>query len=109
MPISLSKYCDIHSAYNGIVCDSSDIDKTKLCLEESTIHNCQGFGLQSVNSNIVVLNSQITNTLNNCIYIDGGNAAFAAKLDTWIVPAIITVLFFGGLITIISWKRKASE
>lgn len=72
------KYCDIHSAYNGIVCDSSDIDKTKLCLEESTIHNCQGFGLQSVNSNIVVLNSQITNTLNNCIYIDGGNALINA-------------------------------
>jgi len=42
-------------------------------------------------------------------YIDGGNDAFTAKLDSWIVPAIITVLFFGGLISIISWKRKASE
>jgi hypothetical protein len=72
------KYCDIHSAFNGIVCDSSDVEKIKLNLEESTIHNCQGYGLKSVNSNVVALNSQITNTLKNCIYIDGGNAAINA-------------------------------
>ncbi|MBP8934663.1 MAG: right-handed parallel beta-helix repeat-containing protein, partial [Prevotella sp.] len=72
------KYCDIHSAFNGVVCDSSDVDKIKLNIEESTIHNCQGYGLKSINSNIVALNSQITNTLNNCIYIDGGNALINA-------------------------------
>lgn len=42
-------------------------------------------------------------------YIDGGNNSFAAKLDTWIVPAIIIVLFLGGFISIISWKRRKSE
>ena len=72
------KYCDIHSAFNGIVCDSSDVDKVKLNIEESTIHNCQGYGLKSVNSNIALLNTQITNTLNNCIYIDGGKATINA-------------------------------
>ena len=38
-------FADIHSTYNGIVCDSSDVNRTTLSLHRSTIHNCQGYGL----------------------------------------------------------------
>ena len=36
------EYTDIHGAFNGIVADSADIDKTKLSIRQSTIHNCRG-------------------------------------------------------------------
>lgn len=65
-------YTDLHSAYNGIVCDSSSIERQKLFLANSTIHNCQGYGLVSTNCTIVASNCQITNTLNDCAAFFGG-------------------------------------
>lgn len=67
-------YTDLHSTFDGVVCDSSDIEKTTLVLENSTIHNCQGYGLLAVNSRVVANNTQITNTLNDCLHLDGGHA-----------------------------------
>ncbi|MBQ8046363.1 MAG: right-handed parallel beta-helix repeat-containing protein [Prevotella sp.] len=66
-------YTDIHSTYDGIVVDSSDVDRQKLLIESSTIHNCQGYGLVSANSKIGIRNTQITNTLNDCLAVFGGN------------------------------------
>lgn len=65
-------YVDIHSAYNGVVCDSSAVDRTKLTLYNSIIHNCQGYGLLSTNCVIDIWNTQITNTLNDCAAFFGG-------------------------------------
>jgi len=65
-------YTDIHSTFNGIVCDSADISKEKLLLQNSTIHNCQGHGLIAYNCLTRVYNSQITNTLGDCLSIHGG-------------------------------------
>lgn len=65
-------FTDIHSTFDGIVCDSSDVSRTKLQLYNSTVHNCQGYGLKVVNSTVDVQNSQITNTLNDCVAIFGG-------------------------------------
>ena len=67
-------YTDTHSAFNGIVCDSSDVSKLKLALYNSTVHNCQGYGLKSVNSVVDVRNCQLTNALNDCVAIYGGGA-----------------------------------
>lgn len=67
-------FTDLHSAYDGIVCDSSAIDKLKLNIQYSTIHNCQGYGLKSTHSVIGIIGSQITNTLNDCVCLDGGFA-----------------------------------
>lgn len=67
-------YTDIHSTFNGIVCDSSDVSKVKLQLLNSTVHNCQGYGVKSENCSIEIRNSQITNTLNDCVAIFGGSA-----------------------------------
>jgi len=66
-------FTDIHGTFDGVVCDSSDINQTKLNLYNSTIHNCQGYGLKSVNSMINVENTQISNTLNDCVAIYGGD------------------------------------
>ena len=65
-------YTDIHSAYNGIVCDSSSVEQHKLTLQNSVIHNCQGYGLLACRCAIDICNTQITNTLNDCVYIIGG-------------------------------------
>lgn len=67
-------YTDIHSTNTGIEIDSSDVAKQKLTLSNSIVHNCQGYGVHSVNSRITVDNSQITNTLYDCLNIEGGYA-----------------------------------
>lgn len=66
------KYTDLHSAYNGIICDSSDINRQKLTLSACTLHNNQGYGLEGINSKITAENTQITNALKNCAYFNGG-------------------------------------
>lgn len=66
-------FTDVHSTNTGIEIDSSDVSRQKLTLSHSTIHNCQGYGLHSVHSRVSILNSQITNTLNDCVLIEGGD------------------------------------
>lgn len=71
---NLINYADIHSPYNGIVCDSSDVSRMKLQLYNSVVHNCQGYGLKSTYSVVDIVNSQLTNTLNDCLAVFGGVA-----------------------------------
>ena len=68
-------YTDVHGTYDGIVCDSSDVSRSKLQLYNSTVHNCQGYGLKAVNSAVDVRNCQITNTLNDCVAVFGGKVS----------------------------------
>lgn len=67
---------DIHSACDGIVCDSSDVNKSKLKLINSILHNSKGNCLLSYSSSIDVENCQITNSLNDCVAIYGGKTYF---------------------------------
>lgn len=67
-------YTDTHGTFDGIVCDSSDVSRLKLKLYNSTVHNCQGYGLKSVNSVVDVRNSQLTNVLKDCVALYGGGA-----------------------------------
>lgn len=71
---NIINYTDIHSTYDGVVCDSSAIDKMKLYIYNSVIHNCQGYGLLSTNCIIDIFNTQITNTLYDCAAFYGGGA-----------------------------------
>lgn len=64
---------DIHSTFDGVVCDSASQERTKLTLYNSIIHNCQGVGLQVNNCLVDVYNCQITNTLGPCVDLVGGN------------------------------------
>lgn len=70
---NMISYTDIHGSFDGVVCDSSDVTRPKLQLYNSTVHNCQGYGLKAVSSNVDVRNCQITNALNNCVAVYGGS------------------------------------
>lgn len=71
---NIIRHTDIHGANTAILCDSAGIAEEKLRIENSTIHNNQGYGIYSEYSRIAIHNSQITNTLNDCIAIVGGTA-----------------------------------
>lgn len=73
---NLLRYTDLHSASYGILCDSSSLDKQKLLLENSVLHNIGGDGLRIIHSNIKVGNTQISNTLGNCVALIGGSSEF---------------------------------
>lgn len=68
-------HTDIHGTFSGITCDSSDVSMLKLQLSNSTVHNCQGYGIISENSFVNMENCQITNVLNDCVAIFGGKAS----------------------------------
>lgn len=66
-------YTDLHSAYNGVGVDSSDVSVQKLLVQNSVIHNCQGEGLSVSYAKVQVYNSQLSNTLGHCLYVWGGD------------------------------------
>lgn len=70
---NVMEFTDLHSPFDGIVCDSADVSKQKLTLRNMTVHNCQGTGLGTSNCKVTAENSQFTNTLKACVDIVGGN------------------------------------
>lgn len=70
-------YADIHSTDDAILCDSSAFDpgSHRLVVANSTIHNCKGYGIKAVNANISLVNCQLTNTLADCLAVEGGATA----------------------------------
>lgn len=69
-------YVDIHGGMYGILCDTSSLDKMKLTMKNSIIHNVKGDGLSLIFCAAQIVNSQITNALKNCVYILGGVSDF---------------------------------
>lgn len=67
-------FADIHSCGDAVVCDSAKIDDSvlRLSIDHSTIHNCDGYGVLSFNSNLSISNTQITNTFGDCLAVYGG-------------------------------------
>lgn len=70
---NLLEYTDIHGAFDGIVADSSDVSRTTLTMRQTTIHNCKGVGVSLSYVKALFENCQITNTLKQCIYIQGAD------------------------------------
>lgn len=68
-------YTDMHGSYDGIVCDSSDVERQKLSILSSTIHNCQGYCLFANNCRVSIENSQITNSSYDCVHVLGGHVS----------------------------------
>ena len=66
-------FTDLHSAYDGVVIDSCDVGVQKLLVQNSTIHNCQGYGVKVDYAKVQLYNTQISNTLDNCLYVWGGD------------------------------------
>ena len=68
------KSVDIHSAKNGIFCDSTeDAQRSKIEIFQSWIHNCDGYGLSANNAKVYIENSIISNAAKNCLAFHGGN------------------------------------
>jgi len=66
-------FTDIHSTFDGVVCDSADATRPKLTMRHCTIHNCQGYGLRATNSLLVLENCQLTNAMQGSVCINGGD------------------------------------
>ena len=50
------EFTDLHSAFNGVRVDSSDVARQTLSIANSTIHNCQGHALYVENSKVTLEN-----------------------------------------------------
>lgn len=69
---NIIEYTDLHGGYDAVVCDSSDVNRRKLTINSSTIHNCDGYGILSNNANVYVANTQITNAYMGGVAVYGG-------------------------------------
>ena len=69
-------YCDIHSGNWGIRCDSSDVSRLKLTIENSVIHNVKQDALTLVSTQAFIGNTQISNSEGKCVDISGGDQQF---------------------------------
>lgn len=69
-------HCDIHSSNRGIACDSSGVERLKLKLENSIVHNTAWHALWLNQCKTFIGNCQITNAEANCIDISGGDNVF---------------------------------
>lgn len=69
-------YCDVHSGTSGLRCDSSDLSRRKLTIENSVVHNMKGDCMTIVYSDVFAGNSQITNAMGNAVTLHGGKNHF---------------------------------
>lgn len=70
---NIIRYTDIHGTMDGISLTATDASQVALTMEMSTVHNCQGHGMKAVNAKVIVHNSQLTNTLGDCLHVEGGD------------------------------------
>lgn len=70
------RHCDIHSGNFGLQCDSSSLEREKVRVENSVIHNTMGDAFQATSCNAFVGNSQLTNAGGNCVTLIGGSYSF---------------------------------
>ncbi|MBO7067305.1 MAG: right-handed parallel beta-helix repeat-containing protein [Bacteroidaceae bacterium] len=68
--------CDLHSGRWGIRADSTSLDEITFTMQNCIIHNVGGDGLYLSNCNAEILNTQISNTLGDCVHVFGGVYTF---------------------------------
>jgi hypothetical protein len=68
--------CDLHSGRWGVRVDSTSLDRLALTMQNCIIHNVGGDGLSLVNCNAEFFNTQVSNTLGDCVNIYGGAYKF---------------------------------
>jgi len=61
--------CEIRNAWDALTCDS-----TTIVMTNCVVHNNRGVGLSARNSAVEVTNCQFTNTLGDCLKLDGCEA-----------------------------------
>lgn len=67
------RWCDIHSAHDGIVATAASTATEQLRLENTIVHNMAGYCVNLKGSQAFIGNCQITNAADGCLYIVGGN------------------------------------
>lgn len=73
---NIFNYCDIHSGSFGLRCDSADVSREKVRIENSVLHNMSGDVLTARACSLFVGNSQLTNAGGNCVTLYGGSSRF---------------------------------
>lgn len=73
---NIFNYCDIHSGSFGLRCDSADVSREKVRIENSVLHNMSGDVLTAHACSLFVGNSQLTNAGGNCVTLYGGSSRF---------------------------------
>lgn len=73
---NIFNYCDIHSGSFGLCCDSADVSREKVRIENSVLHNVSGDVLTARACSLFVGNSQLTNAGGNCVTLYGGSSRF---------------------------------
>lgn len=68
--------CDLHSSIFGVRVDSASMEREKLRIENSILHNTSRDALSVRHAKVFVGNTQITNAGGNCITLRGGDTAF---------------------------------
>lgn len=67
------QYTDVHSAFTGILMDSTQIASTpNLEMQQCTVHNSQGIGCDFNYNYVILQNSQITNSQDFCLSLNHG-------------------------------------
>lgn len=66
----------VRNGNNGIYCEPSDPEKSKLKINNSQITNMDGFAFKAINSNIEATNSEFTNATADVILLAGGKYSF---------------------------------
>ena len=66
----------IKNAIDGIVMDKADLDanQPRLTMTHCVVHNSQGSGVKTINSNVKIDHCQLTNTGGDCLAVIGGMA-----------------------------------
>jgi len=66
----------IKNAIDGIVMDKADLDanQPRLTMTHCVVHNSQGTGVKTINSNVKIDHCQLTNTGGDCLAVIGGMA-----------------------------------
>ena len=94
-------YADIHSGQYGIRCDSSSVDKEKLRLTNTILHNVEGDALSLISCKATVANCQITNAGDNCVNLLGGDYTFThctlANFFSWNIRNGVALAFANKL------------
>jgi hypothetical protein len=67
---------DLHSGRWGICVDSTSLDRITLSMKNCIIHNVGGDGLYLNNCSAEIFNTQISNTLGDCVSVFGGANTF---------------------------------
>ncbi len=90
-------YVDIHGGQYGVRCDSTGIERVKLTLTNSIVHQVAGDALQMTDCKAFIGNSQLSNAGYYCVNLIGGDYEFVhctlANYFSWNVKRGAALMF----------------